>query len=175
MTLIKRMITTLSSATLLVGAAGCSTSYTEDEVEVLNSHGKPLVKVFTFHTHQLVSDYTDRLAHDLVSDYRGAEWDSPLVITKFNALQGESYSDVQLGLLVSESLVGQIQKYQIPVVVGYTNSKDELTDKAKYILYGVLVENERGYEVNARILDSTTQVIVSSATTIIPKYVVESL
>ncbi|TMM43116.1 FlgO family outer membrane protein [Colwellia ponticola] len=183
-----KVITALSIASLVTLSA--CTSVPEETVMIVN----PTVndEVYSFHTHQLVNGYTDRLAHDLFKNLRGRDITQSVVVTSFVNLDGTLQNTQKLGNLVSESLLGQVQAYEIPIIdihlMGgvnitptgdYAFSRDVseilYSHKAGYILAGVLIKNERGFTVNARIMDLRTKNIVSAASTFIPTYVVDAI
>lgn len=122
-----------------------------------------------FHTHNAVRDYTDRLVHDLMNNLMVDEWDSPLVIVSFKFFGEDKRGTERFKKLISESLIGHIQVYGIPLKADYLADKPPLS--AKYILTGVIVENERGFVVNARIVHVKSQQILSHASTLIPAFV----
>ena len=141
-----------------------------------------------FHSHKQVSDYTDKLAHDLVRNLRNKVLVSPVAITSFVNFDKKLTNTDPLGLLISESLFGQMQEYDISVmdlslagginmndkgVFAFSRNAEEIFSgqSINYILSGVMIKNERGVRVNARILELDTQRILATATTLIPSFV----
>lgn len=152
------------------------TACTTGAIKNVDTQQEQLEEDVSFHSHNMVRDYTDRLAHQLVNNLLINDWDSPLVITSFVAFEHGKQETKRFGRLISESLVGHIQVYGIPVVAAYTASgADNIKSEVKYVLSGILIENERGFVVNARIINADSQQVLSSATTFIPTFVSESL
>ncbi|WDD99278.1 FlgO family outer membrane protein [Thalassomonas actiniarum] len=145
-----------------------------------------------FHTHKMVSDYTDKLAHDLFNNMARTELKSPVAVASFVSLDSSLEEGSRLGNLISESLLGQVQEYGIPVMDIHLmngiemNSDGEFSFSRKmtkvmnsktlnYVLSGVVIGNERGYTVNARIIEFGSMQVLSTATTFIPSFVAEVL
>lgn len=183
-----KVIKVLSVASLVTLSA--CTSMPEETVMIVSPTAND--EVYSFHTHQLVDGYTDRLAHDLFKNLRGRDITQSVAVTSFVNLDGTLQNTQKLGNLVSESLLGQVQAYDIPIIdihlmggVSITSTGDYAfsrdinemlySHKAGYVLSGVLIRNERGFTVNARIMDLRTKHIVSAASTFIPSYVVDAI
>ena len=147
-------------------------------------------EIYSFHTHQKVNDYTDRLAHDLFRNMRNKKLNQPMVVTSFVHLDDTLKKSSKLGNLVSESLIGNIQEYDIQVMdihlMGgiditptgdfvFSRDGDDIlyADDIGYVLSGVVIESERGFTVNARIMELQTKKIISTASTFIPFFVIE--
>ncbi|MCP4986513.1 MAG: hypothetical protein GY928_10790 [Colwellia sp.] len=147
-------------------------------------------EVYSFHTHQKVNDYTDRLAHDLFRNIRNTELNQPMVVTSFVHLDDTLKKTSKLGNLVSESLIGNMQVYDIQIMDIHLMGGVELTPTGDfafsrniddilyagdiaYVLSGVIVESERGYTINARIMEMKSKKILSTASTFIPFFVVD--
>lgn len=141
-----------------------------------------------FHTHVMVSDYTERLAADLLRNLKIAHLDEPLVITAFVEYDASLQKTNSLGRILSEHLVNEMSQLDVPVIdlhlmhgfmvneegefVFSRNPDDYYHEGAlKYVLSGVLIENERGVIVNARIMNFENQRVLSSASVLIPPYV----
>ncbi|MFT6206147.1 MAG: TolB-like protein [Colwellia sp.] len=147
-------------------------------------------EIYSFHTHQKVNDYTDRLAHDLFRNMRNKKLNQPMVVTSFVRLDDTLQKTSKLGNLVSESLIGNIQEYDIQVMDIHLTGAVDITPtgdyvfsrngddifyagEISYVLSGVIVESERGYTINARIMDLKSKKIISTASTFIPSFVIE--
>lgn len=141
-----------------------------------------------FHTHVMVSDYSERLAADLVKNLKGNMLDAPLVITAFVQYDATLQNTNSLGRILSENLVNQMNEFNVQVIdlhlmygfmvneegeFVFSRDPDEYYHEGalKYVLSGVLIENERGVVVNARIMDFENQRVLSSASVLIPPYV----
>jgi len=147
-------------------------------------------EIYSFHTHQRVNDYTDRLAHDLFRNMRNKKLNQAIVVTSFVNFDDTLKNTSKLGNLISESLIGNMQEYDIPVMdihlMGgvditptgdfvFSRSGDDIlyAGEVAYVLSGVIVESERGFTINARILELKTKNIISTASTFIPSFVIE--
>lgn len=162
----------------------------EPQIELVELHLHD--EIYSFHTHQQVDDYTDRLANDLIRNLRHKKITQPMVVTTFVRFDDTLKSSSKLGNLVSESLIGNMQSYDIPIVdihlmggiditatgeyVFSRNSDDILYgNEIIYVLSGVLIENERGFTVNARIMELRSKSVISTASTFIPNFVTDSI
>lgn len=149
-------------------------------------------EVSSFHTHKNVDDYTDQLAHALAKKIRTVNFDKPIVVASFVYFDETLNKTDKTGNLISESLLSQLQEYGIPVMdihlmggIEITKRGDFVfsrdvneviyTDSLSYILSGMLIKNERGIQVNARILEISTKKVISTATTFIPYFVIEAI
>ena len=147
-------------------------------------------EIYSFHTHQMVNDYTDRLAHDLFKNMRNKKLEQPILVTSFVNFDDTLKNSSKLGNLVSESLIGNMQAYDIQVMdvhlMGaiditptgdfvFSRDRDDInyTGEVAYVLSGVIIESERGYTVNARIMELQSKKILSTASTFIPLFVIE--
>lgn len=145
-----------------------------------------------FHTHKMVSDYTDKLAHDLFRNLVRTDLKSPVAVATFVSLDSQLDEGSRLGNVISESLLGQVQEYGIPVMdirlmpgikmkkngdfsFSRKMSKMMKSNTLNYVLSGVIISNERGYTVNARIIEFGSKQVLSTATTFIPAFVTEVL
>ena len=187
-------VVALSSCTLLKEIQQDATQNKEPE---LTDDSVPLVLseqdvIPFFHTHKMVRDYTDRLAHDLFNNLVRSELKSPVAVTTFVNFDSSLEEGNRLGNLISESLLGQVQEYGIPVMDLHLmkgvemNGNGEFSFSRKmtkvmnsktlnYVLSGVIIGNERGYTVNARIIEFGSMQVLSTASTFIPTFVAEVL
>lgn len=149
-------------------------------------------EIYSFHTHQLISDYTDRLAHDLMRNLRHKKIEQPMVVTSFVTLDDTLKNTSKLGNLISESLIGDMQAYSVPVIdihlMGgiditpagdfvFSRSVDEImyAGEVSYVLSGMLIESERGFTINARIMNIASKKVVSSASIFVPAFLIEEI
>lgn len=187
----RRVITGFTSILLLMLTA-CSSAPDEEppaEAQLIDVTHED--EGYGFHTHQIVKDYTDRLAHDLLRKYQGNTM-KPMVVTSFVTFDGSLKNTQKLGNIISESLLGQVQEYGVPVVdihlmggVNITSSGDFVFSRdvneiiyaegIEYVLSGVLIKGERGFTVNARIMQLSSKTVISTASTFIPTFVVDAI
>jgi TolB-like protein len=184
-----RNLSRFSTLGLLSLVAACST-VPEEPVPTETMVGLTLEdEIYSFHTHQKVNDYTDRLAHDLFRNMRNTVLNLPMVVTSFVHLDDTLKKTSKLGNLVSESLIGNMQEYDIQIMdihlMGgvditpagdfvFSRDSDDILygGEIAYVLSGVIVESERGYTVNARLMDLKSKTVLSTASTFIPSFVV---
>jgi TolB-like protein len=149
-------------------------------------------EIYSFHTHKKIDDYTDKLAHDLMIKLKNRVIDTPVVITSFVYFDDTLQRTDKVGNLISESMIGQIQDYGLPVMdlhlmggINITNrgsfafSRDVseilYAESIEYVLSGVMIKNERGIQVNARIIEVKSKKVISNATNFIPFFVIEAI
>lgn len=142
-----------------------------------------------YHTHKKVNDYTSRLAHDLVKNMSPKGLNTPVAVASFVHFDNVNSSS-NLGNLISESLMGQLQNHAIPIVDIHLMEAIQTTDKGAfvfnrqmadyfqsqsidYVLSGTMIQNEKGLTINARIVRFGNRHIISSATTLIPYFVAD--
>lgn len=148
--------------------------------------------VLNFHTHQMVGDFTARLAHQLLKNSYQKEWEGDIVIASFVNFDDTLKESNALGNLISENLLGDMQLYDVPVLdvhmkgwleinnTGdyiFSRDGDEIAfnENIKYVLSGVMVRVERGIKVNARIIELNSQKIISTSTVLIPNYLLDTI
>lgn len=148
------------------------------------------IYVPSFHSHAMISDYTERLANELVKNLGKQTLDSPVAIVAFVNHDATLQTTNSLGRILSENLISEMNEFGIPVLdlhllEGFiSNGSDEFVfsrdpdeffhgNELKYVLTGVLVENARGVVVNARIMEFSTKKVLSTASVLIPPYVLE--
>lgn len=170
----------------------CSTSLLEGKPEVPPQQVSQVmfepVATPSFHTHVMVSDYSERLAADLMKRLNVEDLESPIVITPFVEYDASLQNTNSLGRILSEHLVNEMNQLNVPVIdlhlmhgfmvneegeFVFSRNPDDFYHEGvlKYVLSGVLIENERGVIVNARIMNFENQQVLSSASVLIPPYV----
>ncbi|GHF00280.1 FlgO family outer membrane protein [Thalassotalea profundi] len=141
-----------------------------------------------FHSHIRVSDYAERLATDLVKGLANYQINSPIAIISFVEYDDTLRKTNTLGRMLSESLITEMGAFHLPIIdlhllYGfYSDDKDEFVfsrdpnefyhdDELNYVLSGVMIQSERGIIVNARIMEFSSQRVLSTASVLIPPYV----
>lgn len=173
--------------------SACSSTWLEGEPEIPPKKveqvmvEEPMLAP-SFHTHVMLSDYTERLASDLVRNLGNKKLESPIVITAFANYDATLQTTNSLGRILSENLIKDMQVFDIPVIdlhlmygfmvndegeFVFSRNPDDYYHEGDltYVLSGVLIENERGVIVNARIMNFENQRVLSSASVLIPPYV----
>ncbi|PKG81051.1 hypothetical protein CXF85_20025 [Colwellia sp. 75C3] len=186
-----KTLSQLTAVGLLSIAITACSSVPEEDDPAESMIGLTLAdEVYSFHTHQRINDYTDRLAHDLFRNLRNIQLNQPILVTSFVKFDETLQKTSKLGNLVSESLIGNMQEYDIQVMdvhlMGGVNitptgdfvfSRDrdeiEFAGEISYVLSGVIIESERGFTINARIMELKTKKVISTASTFIPSFVIE--
>jgi TolB-like protein len=139
-----------------------------------------------------VGDYVRNMAQDLVSNMEFVSERTPVAVTHFSLIDSDLKQTNLLGKQMAESFVHEFHKFRMPVVeykatqfirvtdVGdFVLSRDFLDLKSstpiEYVLTGTMTKHQGGYIVNARMLGMQSNVIVASAQSFIPFYIVDAL
>lgn len=189
---IRIIVTLLMSSSLIA----CSTSEFDEKAMQRIFSQETLSEQETiepFHTHQRVDDYTDKLAHDLVRNLiRQSKQPNAIAITPFVNFSGSDYDITPLGRVISHSLLGQVQEYGLAVVdthllnlnkvkdtgeLAFSRDMNKLMERhgVDYILSGVMLRNERGMVINARVIEFGSRRVLSTASTFIPSFVADEI
>lgn len=144
------------------------------------------------YTHKLLSDYTEKLAMELVENMRYVTQTTPIAVSSFVDLNNNLKTTSILGNQLAESFIHELQEYGLSVVdykftgeievapngdfIFSRNNHDLINSPSiEYVLSGTLIYNDRGAIVNARIIGHKSKVVVSTASTFIPAFMIESL
>lgn len=153
-----------------------------------NSNGSYKSMPLTKH----VGDYVRNMAQNLVSNMEYVSERTPVAVTHFSLIDSDLQQTNLLGKQMAESFVHEFHKFRMPVVeykatqfirvteVGdFVLSRDFLdlkgTTPIEYVLTGTMTKHQGGYIVNARMLGMQSNVIVASAQSFIPFYIVDAL
>lgn len=143
-------------------------------------------------THKGLTDYAQQLAMKLVQN--GPKLNSTLTVgvASFVAFDQSLSQTSVLGNQLAEVLMGEVQQFGLSVVdfkitdgisVGsqgdlvFSRSAARLAQNQaiEYILSGTLISNEKGVNVNARIVSLQNKQVISSASILIPHFMVRDL
>ena len=69
-----------------------------------------------FHTHVMLSDYTERLANDLYRNLRNEKLESPLAILSFVNFDRTLQKTNSLGRILSENLIAEMSLFGLDVI-----------------------------------------------------------
>lgn len=139
-----------------------------------------------------IGDYVRNMAQDLVANMEYVTERTPVAVTHFSLIDSDLKQTNLLGQQMAESFVHEFHKFRMPVVEfkatqfirvtdtgDYVLSRDFLDLKnsttIQYVLTGTMTKHQGGYIVNARMLGMQSNVIVASAQSFIPYYIVEAL
>lgn len=139
-----------------------------------------------------VGDYVRNMAQDLVSNMEFVSERTPVAVTHFSLIDSDLKQTNLLGQQMAESFVHEFHKFRMPVVeykatqfirvteVGdFVMSRDFLDLKnstpIQYVLTGTMTKHQGGFIVNARMLGMQSNVVVASAQSFIPFYIVDAL
>jgi TolB-like protein len=139
-----------------------------------------------------VGDYVKFMAQDLVSNMEYVTERTPVAVTHFSLIDSDLKETNLLGQQMAESFMHEFHKFRMPVVEfkatqfinvspsgDYVLSRDFLdlrtTTPIQYVLTGTMTKHQGGYIVNARMLGMKSNVVVASAQSFIPFYVVDAL
>lgn len=143
-------------------------------------------------SHKSLTDYAEQLSMELVKNGRQLTTQSRVGVASFVNLDAQLNDAGALGNQLAELLISEVQSFGVPVVdfkltnaisVGaagdmvFSRDAQRLASSMAldFVLSGTLIRNEKGVRVNARIVDLSSKVVVSSATLLIPHFVVDSL
>jgi len=190
----------------ILAIAGCSHNHSanntrashwnhENQPESYNSLVNWQIPANTYspkYTHKLLSDYTEKLAMELIENMKYVSQSSPIAVTSFVDLDNNLQTTNILGNQLSENFIHELQKYGLTVVdykhtgqikvakngdFVFSREGHELGSypEVKYVLSGTLTYNNRGAIINARIIGVDSKVVVSSAQSFIPAFIIKSL
>ncbi|MBU2879963.1 FlgO family outer membrane protein [Aliiglaciecola lipolytica] len=144
------------------------------------------------YTHKSLADYAEQLTMELVRNGRQLDTQSKVGIASFVNFDNTLKHTSVLGNQLAEMLIVEVQGFGVQVIdfkttdyigVGANGDMVFSRDARKlsnqlgldFILSGTLVRNEKGVRVNARIISMDSKIVVSSASVLIPNFVVKSL
>jgi TolB-like protein len=139
-----------------------------------------------------VGDYVRNMAQDLVSNMEYVSERTPVAVTHFSLIDSDLKETNLLGQQMAESFVHEFHKFRMPVVEykatqfirvteygDFVMSRDFLDLKnatpIQYVLTGTMTKHQGGFIVNARMLGMESNVVVASAQSFIPFYIVDAL
>lgn len=139
-----------------------------------------------------VGDYVRNMAQDLVANMEYVTERTPVAVTHFSLIDSDLKETNLLGQQMAESFVHEFHKFRMPVVEfkatqfirvtetgDFVLSRDFLDLKnetpIQYVLTGTMTKHQGGFLVNARMLGMQSNVIVASAQSFIPYYIVDAL
>ena len=139
-----------------------------------------------------VGDYVRNMAQDLVSNMEFVSERTPVAVTHFSLIDSDLKHTNLLGQQMAESFVHEFHKFRMPVVEykatqfirvtemgDFVMSRDFLDLKnntpIQYVLTGTMTKHQGGFIVNARMLGMQSNVVVASAQSFIPFYIVDAL
>nr|WP_136249753.1 FlgO family outer membrane protein [Ningiella ruwaisensis] len=139
-----------------------------------------------------VGYYVRNMAQDLVGNMEYVTERTPVAVTHFSLIDSDLRETNLLGQQMAESFVHEFHKFRMPVVEfkatqfirvtetgDYVLSRDFLdlnnNTPIQYVLTGTMTKHQGGYIVNARMLGMESKVVVASAQSFIPFYVVDAL
>jgi TolB-like protein len=139
-----------------------------------------------------IGDYVRFMAQDLVSNMEFVSERTPVAVTHFSLIDSDLRQTNLLGQQMAESFVHEFHKFRMPVVEykatqfirvtdlgDFVLSRDFLDLKnstaIQYVLTGTMTKHQGGFIVNARMLGMESNIVVASAQTFIPFYVVDAL
>lgn len=144
------------------------------------------------YSHKSLADYAEQLTMDLVKNGQQLNTQSRVGVASFVNLDHKLQHSGALGNQLSELLITEVQSFGVPVIdfkttgaisVGtrgdmvFSRDASQLASNlaVDFVLSGTLIRNDKGVRVNARIIDMQSKIVVSTATLIIPHFIVESL
>lgn len=143
-------------------------------------------------SHKSLADYAEQLTMNLIHNGRNLPLDSLVGVTTFVNFDQSLNNSSALGNQLAEQLMSEMQSYGVAVAdfkamdqimvnsagdFVFSRQAQQLSSSmsVSYVLSGTLIRNEKGVRVNARVVDIQSKRVVSSASLVIPHFVVKSL
>jgi len=153
------------------------------------NHSHPLV---ASNNSVLLGEYVEQMATHMLESLSVPVESTVVGVTSFVEFTEDLSSVNQLGNMLAETFIFELQQNGIPVidykVAGgvdvksdgdYVFSRDtselNLADSMRYVLTGTLMYNKRGLVVNARIVNFMNKRVVASSKKVIPYFVLDSI
>lgn len=140
------------------------------------------------YTHKGVGDYTEQMTMDLLQKTRHISPNSRIAVASFVDFSQSLQRTSILGNRLSESFMTELQSYGLSIVdfkvmesIQVTPQGDLFFDRSgprgqmQFVLTGTMHRNERGVEVNVRIINIFDQIVVATTKGFIPHFIVSSL
>ena len=144
--------------------------------------------VYDMHVvHSLLPEYAERLAMQLVDNMHDSNEYKGIAIEPFVQLDKDSKYAERFGQQFSEVLYTQLQKFNLNLNephnnvygnVDYSGSSSSMDEPVEgktlpfdYVLKGTWFKSDKGIMVNARIVGLYNKTILSTASTVIPEFV----
>ena len=164
----------------------------KDQILLIEQHKAEVKQSQVEHENQDINFYVRLLMQDLVDNLQSVNKETPVAVTDFVMLDSDLNTTTLLGHQIAESLTHEIHKFGIPVIdykaTGYirvtedgdfflTRNYEEISSDLpiQYIFTGVLTKHQRGYLVNAKVVDVQTKALVGTAQSFIPEHVSRAL
>ena len=166
------------------------TQQTFDDIQMPPiSHSHPLV---ASNNSVLLGEYVEQMATHMLESLSVPVESTVVGVTSFVEFTDNLSSINQLGNMLAESFIFELQQNGIPVidykVAGtvtvqtdgdyvFSRNTEELnvTDTMQYVLTGTMMYNKRGLVVNARIVNFMNKRVVASSKKVIPYFVLDSI
>lgn len=165
----------------------------QQHIEAAPDYRDPLQNgFFPSKTHKQLSDYASQLAMKLMENATRLKQNDLVGITSFVRLNESLSNSTVLGNQLSEYLITELQDFGLAIVdfkvannINVTPYGDfVLSRSAKslakkmamdHVVTGTIIEDDRGVQVNARIVSLADKQIVASAHILIPAFIVIDL
>lgn len=141
-------------------------------------------------TYKSVQDYAGQLAMDLVKNGKGLEQGALIGISSFVKLDTSLQNTTVLGNQLAEYSISEIQQFGLNVIdfklmpaievrhngdLAFSRNVVQMADNnlMDHVMSGTMIEKAEGVFVNARIIALKTNRVVSTASILIPRFVVK--
>lgn len=181
----------IAPAIALLALSGCAQHHHHAGATPLTHWQTPQYQYKPIQTHKLLSDYTEKLAMDLIENMNHMSQDSKLAVASFVVLDNNLRTTNVLGNQLAESMINEMQTFGLTVIdykltnkidvtsngdFAFSRSSNKLSDKhVDYILTGTITYNHNGAIIHARLINSHTNIVNSSAKTFLPAFMIDSL
>lgn len=158
---------------------------------IAKRHKQPPQKFSPKYTYKSVQDYAAELAMQLIKNANSLQPSAAIGVSSFVKLDHSLQNTTVLGNQMSEYAISEIQEFGINVVdfklmpaidvrkngdLAFSRDVMELAKSSilDHVVSGTMIERNDGVFVNARIIALGTNRVVSSASVLVPHYVVQT-
>jgi TolB-like protein len=145
----------------------------------------------TRYSHKLLGDYVEQMTMNMIGA-NPPKLVTPIAVTSFVTFDSTLSRTNVLGNQLAESFIHELQQYGLPVVdykvtgairitprgdFAFSRDVAELVEDQAigYVLSGTIIRSKGGVIVNARIVGLGSKVVVASAKTFIPGFVLNAI
>ena len=143
-------------------------------------------------SHKSITDYAEQMAMQLVENLNFVNQSNTIAVTSFVDLDDSLMNTSVLGNHLSDSLMGEMQRFGLSVldhkamdVLKVNSAGDFVLSRdhtalrnpidVDYVLAGTMTHTNRGILFNARVIGMKSKVVVSSASVLIPNFIISSI
>lgn len=150
----------------------------------------PIQRYRPRYTYKGIEDYAAQLAMSLVKNGNGLDTRAMIGVSSFVRLDESLQNTTVLGNQLAEFSISEIQQFGLNVIdyklmpaihvkkngdLAFSRDVTQLSEQnhLNHVMSGTLIEKRNGVFVNARIIEVATNRVISTASVLIPKFVIE--